>query len=56
VRNGHKAVEDATKACELTQWNDMNSVDTLAAACTGTGAFDRAVKFERQYSESKPSD
>ena len=30
-RDGAKAVTDATKACELTDWTDPEALDTLAA-------------------------
>ena len=33
VRDGAKAVELATKACEVADWKDFAVLDTLAAAC-----------------------
>lgn len=47
MRDGKKAVEDATKACELSQWQRLKEVDTLAAAYAESGDFADAVKFEQ---------
>jgi tetratricopeptide (TPR) repeat protein len=50
-RDGKRAVELATKACEVSQWKDVASIDTLATAYAETGDFDQAVKFEKQAIE-----
>lgn len=47
-RDGKKAIDDARQACELLQWKDPSSIDTLAAAYAETGDFDNAVKYEQQ--------
>lgn len=46
IRNGKQAVEDAEKACKLTDWKDPVLLDTLAAAYAEVGEFAKAVKWE----------
>jgi len=51
-RNGKKAVEYATKACELSEWKRPSSLDMLAAAYAETGDFNQAIKWETKYLET----
>lgn len=47
-RNGLRATEHASKACELTDWKEPGFLSTLAAACAETGDFPRAVQYQKR--------
>jgi membrane protease YdiL (CAAX protease family)/tetratricopeptide (TPR) repeat protein len=54
--NGKKAVEYATKACQLTGWREPEYVACLAAAQAECGRFDEAVKRQDQALKIAPAE
>lgn len=53
VRNGERAVQEATHACELTEWKDSFALGALAAASAEVGEFDKAVELGKKALEQK---
>jgi tetratricopeptide (TPR) repeat protein len=55
LRNGLEAVESATRACELTEWQKPRYLSTLAAAYSETGDFSNAVKCQERAMSFLPA-
>jgi len=51
VRDGKRAIELATKACELTKFKAAHILSTLAAAYAETGDYANALKWSRKALE-----
>ena len=51
IRDAKKAVENGTKACELTGWKTPSCLAALAAAYAEAGDFDAAARYEQKSIE-----
>jgi tetratricopeptide (TPR) repeat protein/Zn-dependent protease len=51
VRDGPRALQQATQACELSRWQNPSHLSTLAAASAEVGDFARAVELQKKALE-----
>jgi tetratricopeptide (TPR) repeat protein len=52
LRDGQRALELATKACELTDYEEAHILSTLASTYAELGDFDTAVKWSEKAVEA----
>jgi tetratricopeptide (TPR) repeat protein len=50
-RDGRRAVDEGTRACELTDWRRPDELNALAAACAEAGDYASAVKWQSRAVE-----
>lgn len=55
LRDGKRAIELATKACEKTEWKQAHIISTLAAGYAEAGDFEKAREFSRKAVETGDS-
>jgi len=51
-----KAINLAKKACELTNYKDSETLDTLAEAYAASGDYDKAIEYELEARAFSPED
>ena len=54
LRNPAEAIHYAQMACEKDNYNDADSLDTLASAYASAGQFDQAVSWEQKALDAHP--
>ncbi len=56
LRDGRQAVEAATKACQLSDYQDPGAIKALAAALAEAGQYDKAIGWQEKVVEAVAED
>ena len=54
LRNGKLAIQTATRACQLSKWNNADSLEALAAAYAESGDFAAATNWQTKALQKSP--
>ncbi len=56
IRNAQEAIQAATTACKLTDYEDLGAVKALAAGFAEAGEFDKAIGWQEKVVEGAPEE
>ncbi len=55
MRDGKRAIELATKACEMTEWQNDSAIAALATAHAEVGEWDDAIRYQKSALDKAPA-
>ena len=54
IRDNTRAIQLATKACELTEWKNWEMLETLASVYAAAGDFQQAARWQGEAAKAAP--